>query len=355
MKISKFLKWILSDFIAIVMLSALISPFAASMGVLADSDGALNDNVFPYQKTFTISAYYSPLPCQSRYTTGSYEGDIRLNGRGVSGADGTGVYPGMVAAPKNYAFGTKLYIPSVGIVAVHDRGGAIVSSNGEDGRFDRLDIWMGYGDIGLTRALNWGKRNVEVTVYGLDADIMEEVVLDGYSESEAYPQDCSLTDSVVSDESNLEEVELDIESEPAVVEEESNLNDFPSEIVESVEISSNVGTTLAFGDSGASVVALQEELSRLNFYLAEPNGVYDDMTKHAVFKFQQSMGIVSSNVELGAGVFGPKTSTALNKFVDSRNYTKVLIASTTSDYFQNVNGNFIADAEKPADPLLASF
>ena len=42
-----------------------------------------------YTKTFTISAYYSPLPDQSRYVTGSYEGDIRLNGSGVRSADGT--------------------------------------------------------------------------------------------------------------------------------------------------------------------------------------------------------------------------------------------------------------------------
>ena len=49
------------------------------------------------------------LPGQSRYLRGSYEKDIRLNGRGVAGADGTGVYDGMLAAPKTYAFGTKIY------------------------------------------------------------------------------------------------------------------------------------------------------------------------------------------------------------------------------------------------------
>jgi len=29
---------------------------------------------------FVATAYYSPLPGQSRYTTGTYAGDIRLNG-----------------------------------------------------------------------------------------------------------------------------------------------------------------------------------------------------------------------------------------------------------------------------------
>ena len=64
------------------------------------------DGNYPYVKTFKISAYYSPLPCQEKYTTGSYEGDIRLNGSGVNSADGTPVYPGMIAAPKTYSFGT---------------------------------------------------------------------------------------------------------------------------------------------------------------------------------------------------------------------------------------------------------
>ncbi|MBU0668223.1 hypothetical protein KJ951_03160, partial [Patescibacteria group bacterium] len=48
-----------------------------------------------YTRTYIISAYYSPLPGQLKYVTGSYQGDIRLNGGGVHGADGTPVYPGM--------------------------------------------------------------------------------------------------------------------------------------------------------------------------------------------------------------------------------------------------------------------
>ena len=68
-----------------------------------------------YQQTFIISAYYSPIPGQAKYVTGSYEGDIRLNGSGVNSADGTPVYPGMIAAPSTYAFGTKMNIPGIGI------------------------------------------------------------------------------------------------------------------------------------------------------------------------------------------------------------------------------------------------
>ena len=104
---------------------------------------------YPYQHTFVISAYYSPLENQKKYVTGSYKGDIRLNGHGVHGADGSDVYPGMIAAPKNYPFGTKLKIPGVGIATVHDRGGAIVNAGQRNQAHDRLDVWMGYGDATL--------------------------------------------------------------------------------------------------------------------------------------------------------------------------------------------------------------
>lgn len=55
-------------------------------------------------RTFVVTAYYSPLPNQSRYLRGSYEADIRLNGNGTHGASGKPVYVGMLAAPKHYEF-----------------------------------------------------------------------------------------------------------------------------------------------------------------------------------------------------------------------------------------------------------
>ena len=53
------------------------------------------------KKLFRITGYYSPLPNQSKYVRGSYEADVRLNGRGTNGADGTEVYPGMLASSHN--------------------------------------------------------------------------------------------------------------------------------------------------------------------------------------------------------------------------------------------------------------
>lgn len=107
-------------------------------------------------KTFIATAYYSPMLDQVKYYTGTYAGDLALNGGGSKASDGTPVYVGMVAAPKNYTFGTKINLDGIGVVSVHDRGGAIGAGDG----YDRIDIWMGYGDAGLARTLAWGRREI---------------------------------------------------------------------------------------------------------------------------------------------------------------------------------------------------
>lgn len=113
--------------------------------------------------TFEMTAYYSPLRNQPRYNMGNYSAEIRLNGRGTNGADGTEVYLGMIAAPRSYPFGTLIYIPDLGLFTVHDRGGAIRStSEGED--YDRLDIWMGKGEVARVRANTFGRRTLSAYI-----------------------------------------------------------------------------------------------------------------------------------------------------------------------------------------------
>lgn len=104
---------------ALIAASLLIqTPFSA----FAAEDEAIPDG---YRK-FVVTAYYSPLPGQSLYLRGSYEADIRLNGNGTNGASGKEVFAGMLAAPKTYAFGTRIELSGIGIGIVEDRGGAIV-------------------------------------------------------------------------------------------------------------------------------------------------------------------------------------------------------------------------------------
>ncbi len=217
-----------------------------------------------YKAMFTISAYYSPLPGQERYVTGSYEGDIRLNGSGVNSADGTPVYPGMIAAPSSYPFGTKMNIPGVGMVAVHDRGGAIVHAGERGHSYDRLDIWMGYGDKGLSRALNWGKRSVEVTVYGIDPGLKENVYLEGFTEAEKFIRNIVTEQKIFKDD-------------------------------------------LWYGQSGDKVKELQQYLTDLGYYKGKQDGFYGDSVYKAVMQFQLDADIVDDEEEFGAGYFGVKT------------------------------------------------
>lgn len=327
MKIKKILKLCGVSVVALVAGFLLMRPvaFLNDKTVMAEDFAEVSQDGYPYQQTFVISAYYSPLPCQNKYATGGYESDIRLNGHGIHGADGTSVYPGMIAAPKTYSFGTKLHIPGVGIVAVHDRGGAIVPAGERDNSYDRLDIWMGYGDKGLKRALDWGKRTVNVTVYGVTDSVIEDVYLADYSSDEYVPNECDyVNENAVAGGGSVNNG-TGGNSQP----EEDEMTKLAKKY--NVELSEMLSSYLEPGVKGENVKKLQKELKRLNFYRTEPTGIYDEVTVHAVFKFQQSQNIVSDENTVGAGVFGPKTRQRLNELVASRNDRKVLIAQATND------------------------
>jgi peptidoglycan hydrolase-like protein with peptidoglycan-binding domain/3D (Asp-Asp-Asp) domain-containing protein len=343
-----------------------------------------------YVNTFIISAYYSPLPGQEYYVTGSYEGDIYLNGNGTNGADGTEVYPGMIAAPPSYAFGTKMDIPGIGIGAVHDRGGAIKEAGVRGDAYDRLDIWMGHGDVGLRRALNWGKRTVETKVYGADSGIEENIYLEGFSAAESF-----LTSTVLSPLEFQHDLYYGTEGEE-VGEMQQYLKDWnyyedevtgfygnetaqalfqfqlDFDLVDSpydlgaghfgigtrtkfdnlitaeeaadeilqVQKGENLMTKyvdlyeekvlfsspLQRGNSNEDVRLLQEELVKLGFMRIEPNGYFGEVTEHAVYKFQQSQGLVAAKDDTGSGYVGPATRAALNDLIEVRYEAKSIFA-----------------------------
>ncbi|MET8470951.1 peptidoglycan-binding domain-containing protein [Streptomyces sp. NPDC004856] len=69
------------------------------------------------------------------------------------------------------------------------------------------------------------------------------------------------------------------------------------------------GTTLRRGDSGRDVLELQWRLKRLNLYVGELTGDYDDRTQSSVTTYQLSRGIRSDK----QGEYGPATRTALER------------------------------------------
>ncbi len=216
-------------------------------------------------QTFQVSAYYSPLPNQYAYVSGSYAQDLRMNGNGTHGADGTAVYVGMISAPSKYSFGTKIYIPGLGVGTVHDRGGVIYSTKG----YDRLDIWMGYGDEGRIRALKWGRQMVEGEI--VDVNTQEGFVFDGV---------------VVTDENKNISVDY-----------------FRTNLWLSIQ---NTGE-------------IKKEIKKIQEFLgSRQTGYYGGRTQKFVLDFQLQYGIVHSSSDVGAGTWGPKTRKVANRIFQER-------------------------------------
>lgn len=272
--------------------------------------------IFPHEQTFIITAYYSPIEGQKHYIRGSLAADKKLNGNGVHGADGTPVYPGMIAAPKSVPFGTKMTIPGIGTVAVHDRGGAIVPAGQRGHAYDRLDVWMGYGDEGLNRALRWGRRTVTAVVYGIDDSIVESIDLSEISGDEI---------------STLSNPVLDISQD------------------------------FGFGDEDAKITEIKTKLQELKYFTGTIDNKFDESLYQAVLTFQLQNQIVDNEDDFGAGFFGPQTRRMLEKAYQNKEQkpfiagiAKAKAETNLDDYAENVQlaGNgltFLLHDLKPGD------
>ncbi len=314
-----------------------------------------------------ISSYYSPLPGQEHYFTGTFEGDVRLNGEGVHTADGKLVFPGTAAASKQYPFGTKMEVPGVGIIGIHDRGGAI--------RGDRLDLWVGTGEEGLRRALGWGMRTVTVTVYGQNPDMKESVSFDGIPlanisglqvKTVYFKSDLGLGDQgqAVSELQRLlkslgyfsgevsgyfnEETQSDVRTFQLAEKVISDVGDtgagnfgpktrvtFESALQKQKaqwKALLPVGT-IEKGSTGEAVTQLQQLLKRLGFTLSD-SGNFDDATLQALRQFQINNGIIQSASEQGAGFYGPKTRSTLDSVINEK-FTPYFVAAAPAPAFND--------------------
>ena len=115
------------------------------------------------------TGYYHPEEDQDLYSTGSYEKDLELNGRGIT-ASGKKVIKGHVAVdPSVIPLGTEFYTEEHGILKAEDTGGRI--------KGNRIDIFTGNGEKGLIKALKingwlklkivkWGKEEASLLCHG---------------------------------------------------------------------------------------------------------------------------------------------------------------------------------------------
>ena len=369
----------------------IFSLFLQTSSVFASEDIEEENYDFYYQD-FVVSAYYSPLPNQSRYLRANYEAEIRLNGRGTNGADGTAVFDGMIAAPKSYSFGTKIEIPGLGIGAVHDRGGAIV----EKQNYHRIDVWMGHGDVGLTRALNWGMQHITAKVYfdknALDtnlnyhhisgvspqatqakkvqkkADILSKTLSEGMLDKQVVILKellSSLGFFSLETQNNYFDSELEkavirfqidqkilannydygagvvgLKTRAAlekIVKEKSLVVSSPQQQKEEVQVA--IQRSLSKNSEGEDVKNLQMILSNMGYFYGAITGLYNKDTIDAVFLFQKDNNIVKGSADLGAGNFGPKTRKALQGLLAQRAIDMKNLPMVKSEIFEGDEKN----------------
>lgn len=283
------------------------------------------------QKTFVITAYYSPLPGQEHYVTGTYEGDKRLNGNGVVGANLTPVYEGMLAAPSHIPFGTKISCPPFFSGTVHDRGGAIVKAGLRGHAYDRLDFWAGKGEEAMKSALIWGKRTLACTVYDSDHSLDQYVNLPkgelssialqyykkaggGASKYEALLAELGYSPSQLS-------ARIAFQIRHGII---ASKNDplggtiGPHTRSALDGIAQKIATQLpkeklAFGMVGEQVRKLQHLLSELGYLKAPSTGRFGEQTREALVQFQLDQKLIDSPKHQAAGYGGHGTIAALKK------------------------------------------
>lgn len=120
------------------------------------------------ERVFVVTAYYSPESWQAFYYKDTYEAEKILNWEWLFWACGKKVFNGMLAAPSSYDFWWLIYFPSLGgIWEIADRWWAIVQAWEKWQNYDRIDVWMGNGELWLVKALIFGKQTI--TGYYCDA------------------------------------------------------------------------------------------------------------------------------------------------------------------------------------------
>lgn len=356
----------------------------ALMAMIAPTNVAGIDPTAPYEQEFVLTAYYSPLPGQCCYVRGGYEADKILNGEGHAAADGTGVYPGMLAAPPSYAFGTRVMLPGLGTLTVHDRGGAIqVLHSGAH----RLDVWVGSGEEGLARALAFGVQRIRGTVYPLGSrqpqnnfDLarlsapMERLSPFGIQTENLLalsPKlgDRNLSAAIFQDHlrsagyfdrassgyfgPETEEAFKAFLKDFALQEPSDHLTEKSAAFLLAAARRSDaeipIDGIVENGGNQDTIAQAQRILRFLGYYDGRTDGAYSLVLHEAILRFQQEKGLVGTAIDPGAGRIGPLTKRAL-----SSEWNRRLVAVRADKYLTvHAVEKQLIDQGKTLDMFLA--
>lgn len=298
-----------------------------------------------FEQDFVLTAYYSPEPDQCCYVKGNLIADAILNGQGTHAADGTPVYPGMLAAPGSYPFGTRIVLPGLGTFTVHDRGGAIQ----EWSSAHRLDVWAGAGEEGLARALHFGVKKMKGTVYPPGSD--QPAVSVDLTKLPAPPErlrpfqvagtgvfglkgsvgqtslSVSLVQEALRDIGYFQEAVTGFYGPATVAALAAFQRDFRLEgsaeafsertlaVLEArrrrVRAQSPIPDAVSPESPARDIVQAQRALRFIGYYRGRTDGVFSDTLRNAILTLQQRAGLVADASSPGAGRIGPKTKEAI--------------------------------------------
>lgn len=230
------------------------------------------------EKCFVVTAYYSPLPGQDYYMRGTLEKEKILQGNGTHWASGKAVFSWMLAAPKTYAFWTKIYLEWLWVWVVEDRGQAIVQKWERWYRCDRLDVWMWYGDEARERTRLWWVKKVKWKI------------LEQNTQVKVFFED-KINSSIVS------------------VESEKNTQDIKN--ISEIEKYKNLYISPLNPDF-ESVKKLQELLKKTNLYFGEIDWDFSSI-KNILIDYQVKNSIILSENSEEAWYFWKKTFDSFRK------------------------------------------
>lgn len=205
-----------------------------------------------------------------------------MNGPGKTTASGQPVRIGVIAAPREMPYNTRVHIKQKLTLrwtpynfdfhgTILDRGGAIHSAS----KLPRLDIYMGKWQEWLCRAINFWVQTVYV-------EFDDNTAIPDTSSLDSVPADCKNPNNEIIPLASGIKKAFDPFTMP-------------------------IGSWSPLED----IQTVQKLLSRVNIYTGPINGLFDDKLTDAIFRFQKANGIVVEKTDDGAWVYGPKTRAML--------------------------------------------
>ena len=150
------LSWIYRKFVVILSIFLITTLYAYSD--FEENSDSLDGLKIQKELELSVTCYYTPVEWQSKYFMGNYNAEIRLTWGGKHMSSWKEVYSWAIAAPKEFPFGSQIYIEWFWIWIVEDRWWAIQT---DDSWVVDIDVWMWTWDEWYSKCANWWRKKLK--------------------------------------------------------------------------------------------------------------------------------------------------------------------------------------------------